>query len=156
MLPKSWESCLAAAQLEFEIIEADFQQYYGLELESLLRYDFARYCRLLLHLPFESRFIQAHCTSKDWDWDKEVQSRILHALDTISCQLANIVKKEGRSPAKPRPQFQPDYVKKAKETAERSKQIIQMSSDELEDMEQFWQEYNHNTKRLESGNQDSA
>lgn len=134
--------------MDSEIIEADFQQYYHLELSHLLTHDFMRFCRLLLQLPFESRFVQKYCPSKDWDWDKEIRSQILHTLDIISCQLANMMKKEGRASSKPQPQLQPEYVKRAKEEATTNKHGEQISDDDLEDMQQFWQEYNCNTKEI--------
>lgn len=130
--------------MDATIIEADFQQYYGLELDLIFRQNFPRFCRLLLHLPFESRFIQKYSETKDWSWDKEVQSQILHALDVISCQLANMTKKEGRTPAKPQPQLQPDYVKKAKvDNQRRQRQKDAVSVDELNEMRQFWATYNN-------------
>lgn len=130
--------------MDSEIIEADFQQYYHLALRPLLRQDFPRFCRLLLNLPFESRFVQKYAPSKDWNWDKEVQSRILHTLDIIKCQIANMAKKSGQSSAKPQPQFQPDYVEKAKAEAAKAQQGIALSADDLNDIKDFWAEYNRN------------
>ncbi|MBR5495299.1 MAG: hypothetical protein IKV71_06705, partial [Psychrobacter sp.] len=67
---------------DFEIIEADFQQYYNIDVSTL---GFQRYARLLINLPLEARFIKKYVPSKDWDFDKETQSRILMMLDVISC-----------------------------------------------------------------------
>lgn len=151
MFPKSWESCLAAAKVDAEIIEADFQQYYHLEFDPLFRQNFPRYCRLLLQLPFESRFIQKYCPSKDWDWNKEIQSHILHQLDIISCQLANMAKKPGCAPAKPQDLLQPDYVKRAKNEAEkRAREEQRLSAADFEEIKRFWQKYNSKTGRPES------
>ena len=58
--------------------------------------------------------MKKYIPSKDWDFDRETQSRILMTLDVISCQISNIFKKKGAKPRKPSEQFQPDYVKDAK------------------------------------------
>lgn len=138
--------------MDSEIIEADFQQYYNLELESLIRTNFPRYCRLLLQLPFEARFVQKYCKSKDWDWDKETQSRILHALDTISCQLSNMIKKKSEPLRKPDEQFQPDYVKKAKAEARRiGQEEAEVSQKEVKDMQIFWESYNNRVRKSDDG-----
>lgn len=103
---------------DFEIIEADFQQYYHLNVSKVM---FRRYVRLLTNLPLESRFVRKYLPSKDWDFGMETQSRILMQLDMISCQLSNIFRKKGAKIRKPAEQFQPDYVKDAKKQAEKDK-----------------------------------
>lgn len=123
---------------EREIIEADFFQYYNLDIDEI---GFSKCARLLLQLPFESRFVQAHCESKDWDWDKEVQSRILMKLDTISCQLANIFKKKGTQSSKPDKQFQPDYVKDAKKELDRQRSN-KYNKEDMEKIKAFWAKRN--------------
>lgn len=81
-----------------------------------------------------------------------MQSQILHALDVISCQLANMTKKEGRTPAKPQPQLQPDYVKKAKvDNQRRQRQKDAVSVDELNEMRQFWATYNNRAGEIRDG-----
>lgn len=147
MLPKSWQSCLAAAEVDYEIIVADFQQYYHMDVIPILRHEFRRFAILLLHLPFESRFVQKYCASKDWGWDKEVSSRILQALNVISCQIANMTREKGKPPIKPPEQFQPDYVKKAKQEMENNQRSENaLSSDQLKELREFWQARNHEVK----------
>lgn len=109
---------------DFEIIEADFQQYYGLDVISV---KFRRFARLLLNLPVTSRFIQKYTPSKDWDFDKETRSRILMELDIISCQISNLFKKKGAKARKPDKQFQPKYVEQAKKDAEKEKKAENMA-----------------------------
>jgi len=139
--------------VDAEIIEADFQQYYNLDSRLLISQEFSRFCRLLAHLPFESRFVQKYNDTKDWDWDKEIQSQILHALDIISCQLANMARKEGRAPCKAPPQLQPDYVKKAKREMKKIREQEQrVSEQELNEMRQFWTAYNNQARDVSSGN----
>ena len=143
-MPKSWESSAKALAEEFDLVEADFQQYYGLDVEEV---DFWRYTRLLFQLPAESRFIRAHNPIKDWTWDKEIQSQILHRLDVISCQLANMFRKKGKKPAKPGKQLQPEYVAKAKEQLQEEKKAkTRLSEEETAEVEEFWQARNPNVK----------
>lgn len=130
--------------MDYELIVADFQQYYHLDADTLIRQKFSRFAILLLHLPFESRFVQKYCPSKDWNWDREVSSRTLQALNIISCQIANMTKKEGHPPIKPPEQFQPDYVAKAKrDLASELRSESTLAPDELEQLKHFWQARNH-------------
>jgi len=74
-------------------------------------------------------------------------------LDVINCQLANMMKKEGRAPAKPQPQLQPEYVKKAKTEAETSrKEAAHMSTEDYDEMKAFWQAYNCGVKGAKNDN----
>ena len=129
---------------DFEILEADFQQYYNLDISLL---GFRRFARLLLNLPLGSRFAQKYIPSKDWDWDKEVQSRILLQLDTISCQLSNMFRKKGTKPRKPSEQFQPNYVKDAKVEANGKKKIA--NEDAQKDLAEIFEKRNSNVKKIE-------
>lgn len=129
---------------DYEIIEADFQQYYNLDIASL---KFCRYARLLMNLPIESRFVQKYLPSKDWDWDKEVQSRILQMLDIISCHLVNMHRKKGTKAIKPSEQFQPDYVREAKNMAKENKR--ETAKTEQEDLAAIFEARNNNINRLD-------
>lgn len=129
---------------DYEIIEADFQQYYNLDIASL---KFCRYARLLMNLPIESRFVQKYLPSKDWDWDKEVQSRILQMLDIISCHLVNMHRKKGTKAIKPNEQFQPDYVREAKNMAKENKR--ETAKTEQEDLAAIFEARNNNINRLD-------
>ena len=95
----------------------------------------------------ESRFMQKYIPSKDWDWDKETQSRILMQLDIISCQLSNIFKKRGTKPRKPSEQFQPDYVKEAKKEAKGGKR--EMNEEIQKDLAEIFEKRNNKTKKME-------
>lgn len=139
--------------MEYEVIIADFQQYYNLDVRPIIQHEFRRFSILLLQLPSESRFMQKIIPSKDWNWDKEVQSRILRTLDVISCQFANLFRKNGQESIKPGEQFQPDYVKHAKEEAQSlAKADMTISEDEMAAMKTFWQSHNH---RIKATNNDS-
>lgn len=129
---------------DYEIIEADFQQYYNIDVATL---GFCRYARLLVNLPMESRFIQKYSPFKDWDWDKEVQSRILQMLDLISCHLVNMNRKKGTKALKVQEQFQPDYVKDAKKQLKSGKK--ESNKEAQEDLAEIFESRNNNVKKLE-------
>ena len=129
---------------DFEIIEADFQQYYQIDVSKL---NFQRYARLLINLPIESRFMKKYIPSKDWDFDKETQSRILMMLDVISCQLSNMFKKKGVKPRKPDEQFQPDYVKDAKKQVKNLNK--ELNKEEQIELAELFERKNNNVKKLD-------
>ena len=91
--------------------------------------------------------MKKYIPSKDWDFDKETQSRILMMLDVISCQLSNMFKKKGVKPRKPQEQFQPDYVRDAKKDAKKQKKEI--SLEEQKDLAEIFEKRNSNVKSLE-------
>lgn len=91
--------------------------------------------------------MRKYIPSKDWDFDKETQSRILMTLDIISCQLSNMFKKKGHKPRKPAEQFQPDYVKDAKKMAKESKR--ETAKIEQEDLAAIFEARNKDVKKLE-------
>lgn len=128
---------------DFEIIEADFQQYYNLDIASI---KFQRYARLLINLPMESRFFQKYSPLKDWNWDKEVQSRILQMLEIIFCTIANMHRKKGAKPLRPNEQFQPDYVKKAKIAAK--KEAKGLAKEDRETLAAIFEKKNDKVKKL--------
>lgn len=128
---------------DFEIIEADFQQYYNLDVSRL---GFRRYARLLLQLPQESRTVHKYSPFKDWNWDREIQSQILHAVNTLTVMFANANRKKGVQPIKVGEQPQPDYVKKAKkETKENKKENNVVVREELD---RFFSRKNNQVKIL--------
>lgn len=103
-----------------------------------------------MNLPPESRFMQKIIPSKDWNFDRETQSRILLMLENISCQIHNVNRKKGTKAAKPSEQFQPEYVKKAKEDYERAeKQRKKYTKEEMDTLKNFMQRRNPNMKMLE-------
>lgn len=130
---------------EFEIIEADFQQYYNLDVATL---KFQRFARLLVNLPTESRFIQKFSPFKDWTWDKEIQSQILHTLDTMVTMYSNAHRKKGHAPIKTPPQVQPDYVEQAKKDAKKQKKE-DLQVDQA-DLAEIFEKRNNQVNKLEA------
>lgn len=94
--------------------------------------------------------MKEYIPSKDWDFDKETQSRILMTLDVISCQISNIFKKKSAKPRKPSEQFQPDYVKEAKKDALKEKKTI--NTDTQKDLAEIFEKRNNKINNLESKN----
>lgn len=129
---------------DFEIVEADFQQYYNLDVSQM---GFRRYARLLINLPPESRFIQKYSPFKDWNWDKEVQAQILHAIDVFATMYANSHRKKGSSTIKPPELIQPEYVVLAKQQAKKDKKA--MNRDNQKDLSDIFEKRNNKVKKLE-------
>ena len=84
---------------------------------------------------------------KDWNWDKEVQSQILHTLDTLVTMYANAHRKKGHAPIKTPPQAQPDYVEQAKKDAKRQKK--EDSQLDQADLAEIFEKRNNQTNRLD-------
>lgn len=114
----------------------------------MLHTDFRRVARLISQLGAESRFVKASIPTKDWNWDKEVQSRILSMLQVISCEIANTHRKKGKPPVKPPDQFQPDYVKKAKLQYANNRKKVEVSEYEMAKIKDFWRRRNPEVKQL--------
>ena len=129
---------------DFEIIEADFQQFYSIDVSTL---GFRRYARLLINLPPESRFIQKISPFKDWTWDKEMQSQILHTLDTLVIQYANAHRKKGSPAIKIPPQIQPDYVSQAKKEVKKNKRDD--NREKQKDLAEIFEKRNQKVKKIE-------
>jgi S-adenosylmethionine synthetase len=58
--------------------------------------------------------VKKYSPFKDWNWDKEMQSQILRAVDNMTTVYINSNRKKGSKKLKPPELVQPDYVKKAK------------------------------------------
>ena len=129
---------------DFEIIEADFQQYYNLDISTL---GFRRYARLLLQLPMQARFMQKYSPFKDWNWDREVQTQILHSIDALATMYANSHRKKGSVPLKTPPLIQPDYVEKAKKEA-KNKKREDLKMDQV-DLAGIFEKRNSKVKKIE-------
>ena len=99
---------------------------------------FLRFTRLLENLPLESRFIRHTSPVAAWSWDDEVKSLILHELNQINTTLYNVNRKNGSQAAKVPPQFQPEYVKEAKEEYLEKENERKTAPEDLEATRAFW------------------
>lgn len=127
---------------DFGVVEADFQQYYRLDLEAICRTGtgFLRYARLFNNLPPDSRTYRKWSPGAEWSWGDETQSRILYELSQIKALLYNTNRKKGQKPLEPDKLFQPKHVLEVKEKyAELDKQ---KRTKDQEDIESFWKRRN--------------
>jgi hypothetical protein len=137
---------------DFGLVEADFQQYYHLNLNSQYRtmvaegIGFLRYARLFENLPAISRIMVKYNPSGSWSWENEAQSRILMKISEVADTLYNTNRKKGAKPAKPDKQFQPEYVEKAKKDYLKWQKKQQNDKEDSEAMKLFWQSRNPEVK----------
>ena len=136
---------------DFEIIEADFQQYYQLDVSTL---KFRRFARLLKNLPAEARWIQAHAPLKDWNWDREMQTHILHSIDTLGVMFANANRKKGTKRAKVPPPLRPDYVTKGTKSLNQKKR--EDNKAKSEELARFFEKREAQMKKIEEATTDGA
>lgn len=139
---------------EFALVEADFQQYYHLNLEEIFNImltkgvGFLRYNRLFNGLPSESRIMLKMMPAGNWTWRDETFSRILRELSELKAITFNAAPKKSKKTIEADPQFQPDFVKEAKEEYaefEKSKRNVE---EDAEAMRAFWQSRNPDVKVL--------
>ena len=150
MLPKSWQSSAAAFVEEFSLVEADFQQYYHLNLLEACPYadgrrsGFLRYARLFENLPVESRIFRKLLPAASWTWHDETLSEILRELNTLTTITYNMNKRKTAPTAKVMKKFEPDYVAETRERLEKEKKAQQ--AEEQAELKEFWQQLNPNAQ----------
>ena len=121
--------------VDYELVEADFQQFYNLELESI---KFRRFSRLFSNLPRESRIIEKYAPAATWKYSDEIASQILLVLQNFLISFGNVNRKKGTSATKlfsSDNQFQPEYVKEAKQNYQRGSNESPINMD---DTKEFW------------------
>ena len=97
-------------------LEADFQQYYGLDIAKV---DKERASRLACQLPRQSRVLIAMDQANLWSNSDIELIQIANGIETIKWQLANQGRKKGRtSPPKP---YIPDELEALAKRAQREK-----------------------------------
>ena len=108
----------------------------------------------MMQLPARSRLMTTLNPAKDWDWDKETQSRILQKLDFIYTMLGNAFRdKKKTAKFKPEAQFEPDYVKLAKDEAKtRQNANKRLTAHELDEVKAFWKRKNYQATFIEETN----
>lgn len=139
---------------EFALVEADFQQYYQLDLDAIYSkmigdgVGFLRYARLFANLPSDSRIMKEVSPAGDWTWNNETQSRVLYELSQVKAILYNSKRGKGQKPIKSDEQFQPDYVKDLKEEYLKWKKEQEVQKEDIDAMRAFWQARNPGVKQL--------
>lgn len=150
MLPKSWQSSAAAFVEEFGLVEADFQQYYHLNLLEACPYadgrrsGFLRYARLFENLPVESRVFRKLVPAASWTWRDETLSQILQELNTLTTLTYNMNKRKTAKPAKVMKRFEPEYVAEMRKQLDEERKKQQ--AEEQDDLKDFWQHLNPNAQ----------
>ena len=150
MLPKSWQSSAAAFVEEFGLVEADFQQYYHLNLLEACPYadgrrsGFLRYARLFENLPVESRVFRKLVPAASWTWRDETLSQILQELNTLTTLTYNMNKRNTAKPAKVMKKFEPEYVAEMRKQLDEERKKRQ--AEEQDDLKDFWQHLNPNAQ----------
>lgn len=139
---------------EFALVEADFQQYYQLNLDEAFDQmldrprGFLRYARLFAGLPPESRIMKKLNPVGSWSWKDETLSRILYELSSIQATLYNTNRKKGAKALKPDEQYQPDYVDEAKKAYQEWKKEQEAQKEDIAAMDAFWKARNPDVKFL--------
>lgn len=150
MLPKSWQSSAAAFVEEFSLVEADFQQYYHLNLLEACPYadgrrsGFLRYARLFENLPVESRIFRKLVPAASWTWRDETLSQILQELNILTTLTYNMNKRKTAKPAKTMKKFEPEYVSEMRKQLDKDRKKQQ--SEEQADLKDLWQQLNPNAQ----------
>lgn len=150
MLPKSWQSSAAAFVEEFSLVEADFQQYYHLNLLEACpdtdgcRSGFLRYARLFENLPVESRIFRKLVPAASWTWRDETLSQILQELNILTTLTYNMNKRKTAKPAKTMKKFEPEYVSEMRKQLDKDRKKQQ--AEEQDDLKDLWQHLNPNAQ----------
>lgn len=127
----------------FSLVEADFQQYYGIDLDQYYRQKILngngmlRYLRLFSELPLDSRCIKTISPVESWSFADEMASLMLHQLRVLNAAYFNVHKTKTAKKMKVDDQFQPEYVKKAKDDY-REAQDEKSAKDIDEGTKEFW------------------
>ena len=135
---------------EFSLLEADFQQYYHLNLLEACPYadgrrsGFLRYARLFENLPAESRIFRKLVPAASWTWRDETLSQILQELNILRTMTYNMNKRKTAKSAKAMKKFEPDYITTAREELEELEK--RECTKEREELEDFWRELNPNAQ----------
>lgn len=91
----------------FDELEADFQQYYNLDVATVMP---ARAARLMYLLPKTCRLFTVINPAVQWGWREVLANRANYLLEVLIWQNANEGVKKHKQTAKP-PPFVPDFMK---------------------------------------------
>jgi hypothetical protein len=91
----------------FDELEADFQQYYNLDVAFVKP---ARAARLMYLLPKTCRLFTIINPAVQWGWREVLQNKANHQLDVLIWQNANEGVKKHKQSAYPQP-FVPEFMR---------------------------------------------
>lgn len=111
----------------FDELEADFQQYFGLNVAFVKP---ARAARLMYQLPKTSRLFSAINPAMQWGWREILANKANYLLDTIIWQNSNEGVKKHKQTPHPKI-FVPDFMKKAMGDEGIKKDTVALDVDEV-------------------------
>jgi hypothetical protein len=114
----------------FDELEADFQQYYNLDITAVRP---ARAARLMFQLPTRSRLFRKLEPANNWDWPEVLQNKIAYMLEVIAWQNANQGVKKSKQ-TKPPTYYQPDFMKKASQAKRLNPEQVVGTTAEIKDI----------------------
>lgn len=113
-------------QQYFDELEADFQQYYNLDISQVPR---QRAARLLFQLPQNCRTFCKIEPANQWGWNEILLNKATYALDILAWQnTQDATKKPPRNVPKP---FMPDFMRNVDKTRAINKDTVLMDVDEM-------------------------
>lgn len=117
----------------FDELEADFQQYYNLDLNTIVKpADRERGGRLLLQLPRNCRTFRTIQPANQWGWDEVFANKTNYLLELMLWQNTQV--KKGKQAEhkrmKPKP-FVPDFMKQHQEATGINKGIEVQTVDDV-------------------------
>lgn len=132
---------------DFSLVEADFQQFYNINLLDYYNQHlingtgFLRYGRLFSNLPTHSRILSKLEPVNSWTIENETLSRILHQLQALNTAYYNTHRKKGAKAEKTPPQYEPDYITTAKkEYKEQQEEQKSQKQNIDESTKRFWEQ----------------
>ena len=112
-------------------MEADFQQYYGLDISTV---DLCRASRLLFQLPVSGRVITTLNPKAQWGWQEFLANKTNFLLEMIVWQNATPTKPKDKAKhkaEKPKP-FIPDFMKEPEPPSAINEDSVAMLPHEIE------------------------
>ena len=97
--------------------------------------------------------VQKYSDFKDWNWDKEVQTQILHTLDLLVTMYSNAHRKKGTQPLKAPKLVQPKYVEDAKKELAGKPKITE---EEKESIIAYFEQRNNQVNNMEEKIKDGS
>lgn len=97
---------------DYSLVEADFQQYYHIDLEKYTKnrnIGFLRYSRLFFNLPKEARVVVKYAPGANWSYSESALSLVLYRLDVMMTMYINANRKKGAAAQKP-PKIEDRYL----------------------------------------------
>lgn len=110
----------------FDELEADFQQYYNLDISQVPR---ARAARLLYQLPQNCRTFCKIEPANQWGWREILLNKANYTLELLAWQnTQDATKKPPRNIPKP---FIPDFMRNVDKTRTMSKDSVALDVDDM-------------------------